>query len=110
MKLSKAVANIIFVGALSACASTPDVLWSTSEHSTIPMKATDIYLQEPFSRVVAHCYASAEYAAEACAKMFEQRGYVRFSNIPYKTARYDFLTKDTYPTRRWRENERTPRW
>jgi hypothetical protein len=110
MKLSKAVANIIFVGALSACTYTPDVLWGTSEQNTVPMKATDIYLQEPFSRVVAHCYASAEYAAEACAKMFEQKGYVRFRNIPYKTARYDFLTKDTYPTRRWRENERTPRW
>lgn len=71
---------------------------------------TEIYLQHPFTRVVARCYASAEYAANACAEMFEQKGYVRFRNIPYKTAKYDFLTKDTYPTRRWREHEKTPRW
>lgn len=110
MKLKKAVAHIFLVGALSGCGHTPDILWGPSEQSILPMKETSIYLQEPFSRVIAHCYASADYAAESCAQSFEQMGYVRFKNIPYKTARYDFLTKDTYPTRRWRENERTPRW
>lgn len=110
MKLGKAVANIFLIGALGACGHVSDTLWSPSEQSIEPMKSTDIYLQQPFTRVVAHCYATAEYAAESCAKSFEQKGYVRFKNIPYKTARYDFLTQDTYPTRRWRENERTPRW
>ena len=77
---------------------------------SVSQKETEIYLQEPFTRVIARCYASADYAANACAAQFERQGYVRIRNIPYKTARYDFLTKDTYPTRRWRENELTPRW
>lgn len=110
MNLGKAVANIFLIWALSACTQVSDLLWGPSEQAFIEMKATDVYLQQPFTRVIAHCYASAEYAAESCAQSFEQKGYVRLKNIPYKTARYDFLTKDTYPTRRWRENERTPRW
>ena len=110
MKLKKAVANIFLIGTLSGCGHAPDILLSSSEQNMVPMKETNIYLQEPFTRVIAHCYASAEYAAESCALSFEQKGYVRLKNIPYKMARYDFLTKDTYPTRRWREKERTPRW
>lgn len=35
---------------------------------------------------------------------------VRFEDIPYKTANYDFLKTGTYPTRRWRPGEITPRW
>jgi len=37
-------------------------------------------------------------------------GYVRLRDIPYKSANYDFLKTDTYPTRRWRDGETTPRW
>ena len=108
MNLGKAVANIVLIGTLSACGFFSER--EQVEYFPVPQKETEIYLQEPFTRVIARCYATAEYAADACARTFEQKGYVRFTNIPYKTARYDFLTKDTYPTRRWRENERTPRW
>ncbi len=69
-----------------------------------------IVLQQPQSRVVATCYRTEDVSAEACAKIFESKGYVRLRNIPYKTADYDFLKTDTYPTRRWRGNEDTPRW
>ena len=114
MKIVKAAANLVLTGALSACGllqGTPMMSRSTPA----PVKTSEIYLQEPFTRVVARCYSTADvttadYAADACAQYFEKKGYVRFSNIPYKTARYDFLTKDTYPTRRWREHEVTPRW
>ncbi len=69
-----------------------------------------IILQQPQSRVVATCYRTEDVSAETCAKIFESKGYVRLRNIPYKTADYDFLKTDTYPTRRWREGELTPRW
>lgn len=113
MKLGKVVINLFLLSTLSACGFFSE---SREEPIHIPaptpvnQKQTEILLQEPFTRVIARCYASAEYAANACAAQFEQKGYVRLRNIPYKTARYDFLTQDTYPTRRWRENELTPRW
>lgn len=111
MTLGKAVASIVLIGTLSACGFTSKCR-DKAQYASVPLpqKETEIYLQEPNTRVMARCYATAEYAANACAEMFESKGYVRLKNIPYKTARYDFLTKDTYPTRRWREHERTPRW
>ena len=36
--------------------------------------------------------------------------YLRANSIPLTEAHYDFLTKDTYPSRRWRFNETSPRW
>ena len=114
MKIVKAAANLVLTGALSACAGLSETPLMP-QPSYAPVKTSEIYLQEPFTRVVARCYSTADvttadYAADACAKYFEKQGYVRFSNIPYKTARYDFLRKDTYPTRLWREHEVTPRW
>lgn len=110
MKLYKTAAKLALIGALSACGLISEQPNISDTQPVTSLKEAEIYLQEPFTRVVARCYASAYYAAEACAQQFEKQGYVRFKNIPYKTARYDFLTKDTYPTRRWRENELTPRW
>ncbi len=69
-----------------------------------------ISLLEPVSRNIVHCYRTAFSSAESCARSFEKKNYVRFRDIPYKTANYDFLTRETNPTRRWREYERTPRW
>ncbi len=69
-----------------------------------------IGLQNPFSREIVYCYANSRYSAEECASYFESKGYTRMTDIPTKTARYDFLTVDTYPTRRWRDGELTPRW
>ena len=110
MNLGKVAANIILAGALSACSWISGKETKPDIQTYAVSRESEIFLQEPFSRVVARCFASAEDASEACAAKFEEKGYVRLHNIPYKTARYDFLTKDTYPSRRWRFNERTPRW
>ena len=68
-----------------------------------------ISLLNPTSRYIIHCYGDMG-AAEECARHYEQKNYVRYRDIPYTTANYDFLTRETFPTRRWREHERTPRW
>lgn len=70
----------------------------------------NIGLQHPYDRTVVHCASNSKYSAEDCAQYFEAKGFVRFRNIPYKTAGYDLLKVDTFPTRRWRESEKTPRW
>ena len=68
-----------------------------------------ISLLNPTTRYIIHCFGEGGLAEE-CARHYEQKNYVRYRDIPYKTAKYDFLTRETYPTRRWREHERTPRW
>lgn len=70
----------------------------------------DIYLQDLKTRMIVVCHESLYETAETCAQYFEQANYVRLKNIPVKVAKYDRLTKDTFPTRRWRDGERTPRW
>ncbi len=69
-----------------------------------------ISLQNLKTRTIVHCYDSAEQTAFECAKFFENQGYVKFRNIPYKTADFDELKTDNYPSRRWRDGEVTPRW
>ncbi len=69
-----------------------------------------IGLQNLNNRAVVRCYDSEVHSAEECAQFFESKGYVRFKNIPYKTANFDFLKVDSYPTRRWRPDELTSRW
>lgn len=93
--------TLLSISALSA--------WSASAQATV-VSDTDIGLQNSRDRTVVHCYDSERASAEECAKYFEAKGYVRFRDIPYKTAGYDFLKVDTYPTRRWRNSEITPRW
>lgn len=69
-----------------------------------------IGLQNIRTREVAYCYNNSHSTAEECAQYFETQGFIRMKYIPYKTAKFDFLTVETYPTRRWRQNELTPRW
>lgn len=69
-----------------------------------------IGLQDLSTREIVYCYSNPSYTAEECASHYETMGYTRFSNIPSKPAKYDFLTLDTYPSRRWRNGEITPRW
>ncbi|MBR6663348.1 MAG: hypothetical protein IKL33_00815 [Alphaproteobacteria bacterium] len=73
-------------------------------------EAVEIGLQNPYDRTVVRCQGEDADAAEKCARDYENKGYVRFRDIPYKTAVYDMLKVDTYPTRRWRDTEVTPRW
>lgn len=70
-----------------------------------------ISLLNPTLRYMIHCVDSPYGSAEDCARYYEvNKNYVRYRDVPYKTANYDFLARETYPTRRWREHERTPRW
>lgn len=69
-----------------------------------------IGLQNLQSRTIVYCYDNDDYTAEQCASYYETQGYTRFRDIPSRVAKYDFLTVDTYPTRRWRNGELSPRW
>ena len=69
-----------------------------------------IGLQNPQDRTIVYCYSGNYQSAEQCAKYYETQGYVRIRDLPNKPANFDFLTVDTYPTRRWRSGELTPRW
>lgn len=71
---------------------------------------TYIGLQNLQSRTVVYCYNNNNTSAEECASYYETKGYTRFNNIPSRTAKYDFLTVDNYPSRRWRSGELSPRW
>ena len=73
-------------------------------------RTVSINLQNPYTRKIARCYNNNISSAEECARYFERYGFIRFREIPYKTANYDFLHVDTFPTRRWRDSELTPRW
>ena len=89
---------------------TPEPKCVYEQHASYVNDADYIVLQNLQSRVVVECYTSKRNPAEYCAQQFEQMGYVRLRDIPYKSANYDFLKTDTYPTRRWRDGETTPRW
>ena len=109
----KTAAIFVISSTLSACGffmEDRNINAALDESQVIVEKPTNIYLQHPQTRVIVHCYASVEYAANTCANTFKQQGYILLRNIPYKVANYDFLPQETYPTRRWRENELTPRW
>lgn len=86
----------------------------TIHHISAPIgyanEVQKISLLDPYTRNIVHCYDSSFGGSENCARKYERKNFVRFRDIPYKTANYDFLTRETYPTRRWREHERTPRW
>ncbi len=69
-----------------------------------------IALQNQDTREVAYCYGNSRTSAESCARHYEELGFTRLREIPHKTANYDFLHVDTYPTRRWRDAEITSRW
>ncbi len=101
------IAVFLLALTLSACSSSR--LFSATQIAA-PAAEPMIGLQNLNTRVVVHCYRNEHYSAEACARNFERQGYVRFRDIPYKTANFDFLKVDTYPTRRWRDQEITSRW
>ena len=69
-----------------------------------------ILLQNQTTGELACCRDTVDVTAEECARAMEAECFVRVQDLPYRPAKYDFLTTDTYPTRRWRENEKAPRW
>ena len=88
----------------------PQIVYYKDAFKNFPNDANPIGLQNLNNRAVAYCFDNSENTAESCAQYLESKGYVRFRDIPYKTANYDFLKVDTYPTRRWRDAELTSRW
>ncbi len=106
------VLSLILIALTSACTwqKAQETMYLKPKRTVYGNDQATIVLQHPQSRVIATCYRAEDVSAEACAKIFESKGYVRLRNIPYKTADYDFLKTDTYPTRRWRGSEDTPRW
>lgn len=89
---------------------TPEPKCVLEQHPRYINDDEAIVLQDLNSRILAYCYDSNLNSAEYCAQEFEKLGYTRLRDIPFKTADYDVLKTDTYPTRRWRNGELTPRW
>jgi len=92
---------------LSSCAG---IQTDEPVYEVLPYKEDMIGLQNLDTRVLIYCYPSDYYTAEQCASEFESRGFVRLTDIPRLAAEYDYLKADTYPTRRWRKDEKIPRW
>lgn len=112
MRNSKIAMVLLMVGILNACSMiNKEKPVETQKSKPDYANAEEmISLQNLKNRNIVYCYNSEQQSSEVCAKYFEKKGYTRFRDIPYKTAKYDFLKKDTYPTRRWRDGEQTPRW
>ena len=73
--------------------------------------AEGILLIHPVTRTQILCYDLPGESAVQCAENFRAAGYVLVTDIPQVSANYDFLRKNTYPTRRWRGGgEGVPRW
>lgn len=106
---NKGLLIIGIIVALAGCTTRPRTSYipASAGYANAQQK---ISLLNPMTRNIIHCYSTNSFPAEECARIYENKNYIRFRNIPYKTANYDFLTRDTYPTRRWRMGERTPRW
>ncbi len=99
---------LFFIFFITACSSTEQA--ESQKRATYANEEGTITLQNLNTRVLINCYKSDYQSAETCAEIFEQRGYVRLTNIPHKPAKFDTLKQNTYPTRRWREGEITSRW
>lgn len=69
-----------------------------------------IVLQHPNDRTVVKCKNYTLKTKEECAKEFESLGYVRLKDKVKMPAKYDNPESSTYPSRRWRDGENTPRW
>ena len=72
--------------------------------------AQGIVLIHPYTRTQVLCYDRDCESAVNCAQDFRAKGYVLITDLPQQPAKYDFLRKGTYPTRRWRNGETVPRW
>lgn len=72
-------------------------------------KSNQVVMENLNTRVLAYCRGT-EDEIESCVKRLKDSCYVKVSEIPYMAAKYDLLTRGTYPTRRWRNGEDVPRW
>ena len=109
MKYLKKILFILLLPAVFGCANKndPDVIGT---YKVLPYEELMVVLQNLETRVMAYCYTSTQFSADECAASFERKGFVRLKDIPRLPAEDDFLKADTYPTRRWRKDEKIPRW
>lgn len=112
MKAKLIVLGAVSLLALSACSSvskeeSPEVIVLGTQPQNVQ---SVILLQHQTTGKMACCRDTEDVTAEECAQALEKECFVRVQDIPYRPAKYDFLTTDTYPTRRWRDNEKAPRW
>lgn len=110
MKTLKKASLAILCVFMAACGSVQNKPSQSQVHMVETNEPQSIALENLKTRVVAYCHDSALFSAEECALDMEKRGFVRLTDIPKVTADKDFLTTGTYPTRRWRETDRIPRW
>jgi len=69
-----------------------------------------IVLQHPTDRTVVKCKNYTLKTKDECAKEFEGLGYVRLKDKVTMPAKFDNQKLSTYPSRRWRDGENSPRW
>lgn len=69
-----------------------------------------IFLVNQNTGELACCQDTPMVSAEECAWALEQTCFKRVEDLPKGIASYDILKSGTYPTRRWRDGETTPRW
>ncbi|MBR1840719.1 MAG: hypothetical protein IJ778_01140 [Alphaproteobacteria bacterium] len=72
-------------------------------------QSNQVILENLNTRVLAYCRGSDE-EIEMCVNRLKESCYVKLQDIPKRPAKYDILQRGTYPTRRWRNGETTPRW
>ena len=116
MNISKNSWLIAFLVMLSACANSDYCGVKRMEelepvvHTIDPYRHDFIALEHLSTREVVYCYTTMEFTAEECAEAFEEKGFVRLTDIPRFVASDSLLDQNTYPTRRWRSNNLIPRW
>lgn len=86
--------------------SAEDIYIATTPQN---VKST-IFLVNQHTGDIACCRDTPTMSAEQCAQALEADCFKRIEEVPYGIAERDFLKEGTYPTRRWREGETSPRW
>ena len=110
MKNLLCILSVCLSFSLCACKTPEEVVFDDIYIVEAPQDEDVVSLQNLKTREIVHCRASLQHTSDECAKAFESMGYVRFKNIPTQAAEYDSLRTNTYPSRRWREGEKNPRW
>ena len=77
----------------------------------IPQGDAEIVMQQPVTREIFVCMDTDESSADECAYAMEKKeGFVRLKDKSVFTGKDDIPRPDSYPTRRFREDQNIPRW
>lgn len=114
MKFKIAALSFLLLPLVAGCASSPIDCEEDAEVIVIADKPQNvqsvIFLVNQNTGELACCRDNEYTTAEACARALEKECYKRVEDIPYRNSKYDDLKTGTYPTRRWRDGEKSPRW